>query len=98
MRVFGIEPKVEYRKNFHVTNVYINSVPITKIFHRLFGKGATNKRIPDLFFSLQKDKLRLLVEWMVKGDGYVGSNAGKPYIRYSSVSRELFYIHRNQKR
>jgi hypothetical protein len=46
--------------------------------------------LPDLFFSLPKDKLEMLIEWMVKGDGYIDLR-NRSYIKYASVSKTLIY-------
>jgi nucleoside-diphosphate-sugar epimerase/intein/homing endonuclease len=88
--VFGLKAKIEKRPKHHAVNVYVNSVVLARLFKRLFGKGAANKRIPEFFFELSKDKLKLLIDWMVKGDGYVNLS-NRSYIRYASVSRTLIY-------
>jgi nucleoside-diphosphate-sugar epimerase len=88
--VFGLEPRIEVRQQNHAVNIYVNSAPLANLFTKLFGRKSSSKHLPDLFFSLPKDKLEMLIEWMIKGDGYIDLR-NQSYIKYASVSKTLIY-------
>lgn len=54
----------EHKKGF-----YISSVNNLDYIFNDVGRGASNKRIPDIVFSLSKDRLEALYEGLMDGDG-----------------------------
>ncbi len=66
-KTFKISPSVKEEKN--VCRIMIYSEIIGKIFERLFGKYAHNKKIPHWFLFLPKEKQAELVKGIWRGDG-----------------------------
>ena len=83
----GIEAKKKKREKRNTLIVEVNNVWISRLFLKLFGKGAKNKRIPSEFMILPEKKQKSLLYGLWMGDGYF--NPKKPKAGYSTISYEL---------
>jgi len=74
-RLFKIEPRVRLRrtsKSKHdCAEVAFQSSTLVALFHSLFGKGARHKRLPEFFLNLSDEKIALLIQSLMLGDGYI---------------------------
>jgi len=84
---FGIEAKKKKREKQNTIIVEINSVWISRLFIKLFNKGAKNKRIPLELMLLSPEKQKNLLYGLWMGDGYF--NPKRPRAGYSTISYEL---------
>jgi intein/homing endonuclease len=82
-------------EKYSVYNLVIHSTPLKKIFEKLCGRHAENKRLPDFVLMLSREYIEVLLSDMVKGDGYrehrekyTEEYRGK-HFRYFSKSRRL---------
>jgi len=67
--IFNAEPKT--RKKNGGIHVYCCSRGLGRFFERLFGNGATNKRIPSWLMLLPIEKQRELLRGYLRGDGHL---------------------------
>jgi parallel beta-helix repeat protein len=84
--VFGLDT-FEYKDRGRGYDVCVLSTPLVKIFRKLFGGNAKDKKIPEWMLFLPKEKQRYLIEGMVKGDGH---KKGKR-VHYSTISETLAF-------
>jgi len=67
--IFNAEPKT--RKENGGVHIYCCSRGLGRFFERLFGNGATNKRIPSWLMLLPIEKQRELLRGYLRGDGHL---------------------------
>lgn len=67
----------------------INSVDIARYLAEEFGSHSWNKRIPRWIKNLPKDKLQILYDAMMAGDGFVRNDRVKPRYGYATTSKRL---------
>lgn len=85
--VFHLEAKKKVKKERNTIVVEVSNVWFTRLLDDLFGKGASNKRIPHKFMLLDPEKQKSLIYGLWKGDGYF--NEKKPRAGYSTISKVL---------
>ncbi|MEI8143728.1 MAG: DNA primase [Candidatus Berkelbacteria bacterium] len=76
--IFGLESSI-HKRSGDKTGIEVtccNSL-LARIFIELFGKGASNKKIPKLFFGQDKKVLQSLVGGIVDGDGTISKDQKK---------------------
>jgi phage FluMu gp28-like protein len=66
--VFGL--KCSERTQGQCTTIGVNSVVVAAIMRSLFGSGAENKSLPDAWTHLPVNRLRVLVDAYLDGDGH----------------------------
>ena len=94
-RLFGLETSVYCRENSTRTGTELSCCHsmLSNIFVNLCGRGAENKHIPSEFERLPNEKLKILLEAIFRGDGYLQkkrykrSRPGNRYI--ATVSHKL---------
>jgi len=96
-KYFNLDYYSKHGKNFDTPTKSVekgNGVGFTfcnatfgKLMQTLFGKGCWNKKIPDEFLGLPKNKLLSLLKGMIRGDGSETFDS----IGYSSVSEKLIW-------
>ncbi|TRZ80659.1 DUF559 domain-containing protein [bacterium] len=71
-------------------NFIVNNTKLGEEIRFIFGEGAANKRIPSWIMSLPKEKLALLIDCLMDGDGSTreSPNGYKRY-KYTTVSKTL---------
>jgi len=71
-------------------NFIVNNTKLGEEIRFIFGEGASNKRIPSWIMSLPKEKLALLIDCLMDGDGSTreSPNGYKRY-KYTTVSKTL---------
>lgn len=64
---------------------------LSNIFENLFNKGADKKRIPEVFMHLSKEKQRVLIDAIKRGDGmsYLASKSKNIHNAVTTVSQAL---------
>jgi len=79
--------KILLRKGYNPHECKIGLTVINKELHTKYFKlgNKYTKYIPDEYKDLPKEQLEILLEWMMKGDGY--THKGVDY--YSTVSKKL---------
>ena len=87
--IFGLEVKIKEMPKKHGLIVTLNSVKVARWFKNLFGNGAKNKKIPEIFMTLPPEKQKALIYGFWKGDGYVNLNRNGPRAGYSTISYNL---------
>ncbi len=85
--IFGIEAKKEIIKSHNSIRVTINNVFITRVFSKLFGKGAATKSIPQFMMLLEPENQKNLIKGLWRGDGFI--NKRIPRAGYSTISYKL---------
>jgi len=66
-------------------NIEFYSARLARVFEKLFGKGAANKRLPHSFILLPPERQRTLICGLWRGDGCVNNKGAK----YVTISRQL---------
>ncbi len=69
-----------------VYELQINSELLYFICRSLFGVDCYNKKIPSFFFNLAKEKLQILLDYLVKGDGTIRKHDNYNNIEYKTTS------------
>ncbi|MDG6954604.1 MAG: DEAD/DEAH box helicase [Nitrososphaerota archaeon] len=83
----GLSPRIKDGTR-HRRKVYACSTQVASLLRRLFGTGASEKRIPHDFMMLPNEKLSCLVRGIWRGDGNV-SKSGPKSARLDTTSRTL---------
>ena len=84
---FNVDSKIIRRRN--TTKVVVSSKIIAKFFSSLCGLGAGNKRIPNEFLYGDTRLLKVLVEYLWRGDGsFIDTEIFSKYT-VSTISRQL---------
>ena len=65
----------------------IYGVEIAKYFYELVGEYAWGKTIPEEV--LRSRNIQKLLQGLFDGDGYIGSNRGRPIVSYHTISKGL---------
>lgn len=68
-------------------DVAFYSARLARVFEKLFGKGAANKKMPHSFILLPQKQQRALICGLWRGDGCVNNKAAK----YVTISMQLAY-------
>jgi len=82
-KVFGVDSLIIKGKN--KLRVVVSGRIIAKFFSKLCGIGALNKKIAPLFLYGNKELLKVIVDYIYKGDGSKCKNR----INFSTNSRQL---------
>lgn len=92
-KIFGLETSIYRRKPGGKTGIEITCCHsmLANIFENLCGKGAENKHIPYIFDKLPANKQRVLIEAILKGDGFIYKANKSNRRRYSitTISESL---------
>ncbi|MDG6985933.1 MAG: DEAD/DEAH box helicase [Nitrososphaerota archaeon] len=83
----GLVPKIQDESR-HRRKVYACSKQVASLLAELFGKRASEKRVPREFMLMPNSKLNHFIRGMWKGDGSV-SRSGPKTARYDTTSRVL---------
>jgi DNA primase len=92
-RVFGLDASLHFRKNNKSgIEISVSNANLCKVFAKLCGKGAQNKKIPQFCMKLPLRKQKVLINAILKGDGTISkkhrkSRAGRKSI--TTISRKL---------
>ena len=78
--------KNKNKEGWTSSDIRIYSVVLTRLFHKMFGKGSENKHIPSIFLQAPKECLIELINAYISGDGCIHK---KPSITVTSVSNTL---------
>lgn len=71
------------------SSMTINSSEIGEYFAKEFGSHCWNKKIPRWIKNLPKDKLKILYDAMMAGDGNIRYDGLQPRYKYTTTSRTL---------
>jgi len=78
------------KDNIPIAQIIINSRKLAKEMMSIYGHKSYGKFIPKWILGLPCEKLKILFESMVNGDGSRRlSVKGKPRLRYNTVSKQL---------
>lgn len=86
-KVFDLRGKSIYRESKHTIDVVFNSSYLSEIFEGWFGKGASQKKIPDFLMALSREKQRDLIKGMWRGDGWIHLKTHRA--NYKTISKVL---------
>lgn len=67
----------------------INNVDIARYLAMEFGSHSWNKNVPQWIRNLPQDKIRILYDAMMAGDGSVRYDSVKPRYKYTTTSKQL---------
>ena len=67
----------------------INDKELTRYFQENFGVGSYNKKIPIWVKNLSKDKLKILLDAIIAGDGSIHPHNRFPYYQFRVTSKKL---------
>jgi len=67
----------------------INSCKIARYLVKEFGHGSSNKRIPNWIKNLPKEKLQIILQTMMNGDGHTRNDRSKTRYIYNTISKQL---------
>ena len=81
--------KEDNRYNDTYCHMTINSVEIARYLAKEFGDCSSTKKIPRWIRDLPKNKLQIVYDAMMAGDGDVRHDHIKPRYKYSTVSKSL---------
>ena len=86
---FNKDVKLTNYDNSNGISLQYNSKILDLLFEKLFGHGACNKQIPEMFMSLPNNKLKELIKGYWRGDGYYSSNGYRYHVSICSTSLKL---------
>jgi len=81
--------KEDDRYNDAYCHMTINSVEIARYLAEEFGDCSSTKKIPRWIRDLPKNKLQIVYDAMMAGDGDVRYDTTRPRYRYSTTSKSL---------
>ncbi len=87
IKIFKVKPKVRVIKHRHITTITVSNVYLTRFFNKLFGKGCTNKVIPEFMLFLPLASQKELIRGLWRGDGFI--NPDIPRAGFSTTSYKL---------
>jgi len=87
--VFSLEARTNSRENRDVTDVCVDSLPLKRLFKRLCGSGATNKRLHWMLMALPPEKQEHILDTYHNGDGHIRKDMKRKV--YNTSSRDLAY-------
>jgi len=87
-KLFNLAGTLKYHDRNRMT-IHFYSVLLDKFLSDLCGKHAKNKRIPDVFINLPNNKLKILLDTLFNGDGYISKKHRN--ITYTTISELLAY-------
>ena len=82
--------KISVRQRQGSSEIKFNHYFLTKIFENIVGKGALNKKIPNIIFSASEPTKKSFIEGLIDSDGHI--NEGKQNrlrVHYVTISNEL---------
>jgi len=77
------------RGNDTFCNFTINNVKIARYMAEEFGSKSSEKKIPTWVLNLPKNKLKIVYDAMMAGDGDLRNDNIKPRYRYTTTSKNL---------
>ena len=84
-----IQESKDNRKNYPIVQFYINDSKFAREICSMLGKNSLEKKIPDWILNLSVDKLKIIFDAMMDGDGSTRNVNGYTRYRYSTVSKQL---------
>jgi intein/homing endonuclease len=87
LKTLGLAVDVRYRR--HTAEVVTHSLALGRLLETLFGRGASEKHLPEWMERLPVTKQRALVRALWEGDGYCGRVRGYARATYCSSSWRL---------
>lgn len=69
--LFGVPAKISWKKNTDCIEVRAHSTVLAQLFGKMGGIGAYKKRLPEWAMSLPIEKLKIVFECYLAGDGHV---------------------------
>ena len=84
--LFGLEVKIKRNEVSNVITGSIYNVHLARLFKNLFGLRCYEKKLPELFLKLPKDKQKQLILGIFRGDGYYNLKRDCPRFGYSTTS------------
>ena len=91
-KIFGLQASIHIRTGIKTgLEVTTCHAGLANIFENLCGKGAASKHIPFIFQELPKEKLKVLLEAIWKGDGtsFIANKSRSTHCSITSISRIL---------
>lgn len=82
--IYGLKPHFDYSGQ-GTTRILFYSRSLTAKFKKMFGCGARGKTIPFEFVFFKKEKLIILINGFVDGDGYLRKNKTEFYTSSNSL-------------
>jgi len=76
-KLFNLPATVYPRSNAEAVEIQFGCLPLARLFKTLFSTGAHNKKLPEFFMHLPKEKLREIIKGCFRGDGSNTSKKGK---------------------
>jgi len=85
------DPYINYDNRYknQSANIIINSKEISEYFEKNFGVGCENKHIPNWILNLPKDKLVILMDSLLAGDGNICKSGDSFKYKYTTTSKIL---------
>ena len=82
--LFGIKPYTTLPNSTNTVSVIINSHVVGRLFHRWFGKGFANKKLPPRMYRWDRPMVQAFMEGLVTTDGCV-TKCGDVRITMSNI-------------
>ncbi len=86
---FGLKSSLRLKEDYNVACVLVHSANLARELGQTFGKGATNKHIPDFMLFLPPEKQSHLLRGLWRGDGFIDLKRTRPRAGYSTTSKQL---------
>jgi nitrogen fixation NifU-like protein len=87
--LFDLDVKIKEIPIGKTTRIGIYNAQLARLFKKLFGNGAANKKLPDFFMNLPLEKQKSLIKGLWRGDGYVNLNRDGARAGYATISYPL---------
>lgn len=86
-KVFNLEATLHFRKrNKSGIEISVSNNNLCEVFTNLCGKGAQNKKIPQVCMNLPYKKQKILLEAILKGDGTISKKQQKSRAGRKSIT------------
>jgi len=83
-KLFNLPATVYPRSNTRGVEIQFGCVPLARLFKALFSTGAHEKKLPEFFMYLPKEKLKEIIRGCFRGDGSNASKSGKRIELYTT--------------
>jgi len=93
--IFGIEAKLEIREDSNTIVVHFYGAYWAKLFLKLFGTGAENKKISGILLNSNQDFLKGILDGWLAGDGHFRRTIWEGVTVSKQLAHDMFFIANN---
>ncbi len=88
-KLFELDIKIKELPHKNTTRIEIYNAQLARLFKKLFGNGAANKKLPEFIMKLPLEKQKSLIKGLWRGDGYVNLDREGKRAGYATISYHL---------